>query len=211
VITDGEAGYGGIVNIFRLVQEMEDAGIAGIHLEDQDLPKRCGHMKGKRLVSAEEHSLRIQAAVDARRDSDFVIIARTDAISVTGFKDAIKRAQRYVDAGADMIFIEGFESREQMVKAIKEVKAHHMINIVEGGETPNIPVAELGEIGFKVAIFPYSSFGAALWAMRNVWAELRRAGTTGGFEAHMEPLSEWMKMTRTDFLLGRLERYVSPS
>jgi carboxyvinyl-carboxyphosphonate phosphorylmutase len=210
VIADGDSGYGGPVNTFRLIRELEDAGVAGLHLEDQDLPRRCGHLAGKRLVSAAEHVLRIRAAVDARRNPDFVIIARTDAVAVTGLDDAIARAQQYVEAGADVAFIEALESREQMKRAIGEVKAPHLANMVEGGKTPNLPVAELAELGFKLVIYPWSGFGAAFKAMRNVWAELRRTGTTAGLSSHMEPLRAWADLLQTDQLLRDYERYVLP-
>lgn len=210
VIADGDAGYGGPVNTFRLIRDLEDAGIAGLHLEDQDLPRRCGHLSGKRLVSAEEHVLRIKAAVDARRNPDFVIIARTDAVAVTGLDDAIERAQRYVAAGADVAFIEALETREQMTRAIRDVKAPHLANMVEGGKTPNLPIAQLAEIGFKLVIYPWAGFGAAFKAMREVWAELRRTGTTAGFGSRMESLTAWSGLLKTDQLLRDYERYVLP-
>jgi carboxyvinyl-carboxyphosphonate phosphorylmutase len=210
VIADGDAGYGGPVNTFRLIRDLEDAGVAGLHLEDQDLPRRCGHLAGKRLVSAEEHVLRIRAAVDARRNPDFVIIARTDAVAVTGLDDAIERAQQYVAAGADVAFIEAIETREQMARAIRDVKAPHLANMVEGGKTPNLSIPELAEIGFKIVIYPWAGFGAAFKAMRAVWAELKRTGTTAGFGDRMEPLRAWADLLQTDTLLRNYERYVLP-
>ena len=210
VIADGDAGYGGPVNTFRLIRDLEDAGVAGLHLEDQDLPRRCGHLAGKRLVSAEEHVLRIRAAVDARRNPDFVIIARTDAVAVTGLDDAISRAQQYVAAGADVAFIEALETREQMARAIRDVKAPHLANMVEGGKTPILSTDELAEIGFKLVIYPWAGFGAAFKAMRSVWAELRKTGTTAGFADRMEPLTEWSGLLQTDKLLRDYERYVLP-
>ena len=145
--------------------------------------------------------LRIRAAVDARRNPDFVIIARTDAVAVTGLDDAIARAQQYVEAGADVAFIEALETREQMARAIRDVKAPHLANMVEGGKTPNLSTAELADIGFKLVIYPWAGFGAAFKAMRSVWAELRRTGTTAGFADRMEPLTAWSGLLETDRLL----------
>jgi 2,3-dimethylmalate lyase len=143
VFSDGDNGHGNVTNLVRTVREFEKAGVAGIFFEDQVLPKRCGHMTGKQVVPPEEMIGKIHAAVDTRVDPGLVLMARTDAIAIHGLDAAIERMNRYVEAGADMAFIEAPESREQMRRIVAEVKAPNMANMVPGGKTPMLPAAEL--------------------------------------------------------------------
>ncbi|MDB4895530.1 MAG: Carboxyvinyl-carboxyphosphonate phosphorylmutase [Firmicutes bacterium] len=147
VMADGDTGFGNAINVYRTVQEMEHAGAAGINLEDQVFPKKCGHMEGKAVVSKEEMTGKIRAAVDARRDPDFIINARTDAIAVYGIDEAIRRGNAYAEAGADLIFVEAPENAEQIRRICREVKAPVSINFAEGGKTPLLTLEELRSLG----------------------------------------------------------------
>lgn len=156
LIADADTGYGGPLNVIRTVREFERAGVSGVQLEDQDWPKRCGHEMGRKLVSTEEMCGRVRAAADARVDPDLVIVARTDARTTLGINAAIDRAGRYVEAGADVVFVESPESADEMRRITREVPAPALANIVEGGRTPNLPAAELQSIGYRMAIYPNS-------------------------------------------------------
>ena len=162
VIADAEAGFGTVLNVVRIVQEYERIGVAGLHIEDQDLPRRCGHLGGKVIVPAKEHAAKIRAAVENRTNPDTVIIARIDAIAVNGLDDAIARADTYLEAGADMLFFEAFESVKQMEKVCRRFsKAPLLVNMVEGGKTPFLPLQDLQELGFRIAIYPVTAVLAA--------------------------------------------------
>ena len=157
VIADGDTGFGNAVNVIRTVREYEQAGVAAIQLEDQVAPKKCGHMNGRQVVPMEEMLGKIEAAKYARKDKDFIIIARTDARTSLGFEEALKRAKAYADAGADVIFFESPESEEEMRKLNEELKAPTLANMVEGGRTPLFSAKELEEMGYSIVIFPTSS------------------------------------------------------
>ena len=165
VVADGDTGHGDLHNVTRTVREFEAAGAAGVLLEDQVTPKRCGHFQGKQIIPAEEMVLKYKAAIAARRDPDFVIIARTDARAIEGVDGAIRRANLYAAAGADVCFIEAPESREELVRIPKEVKAPLLVNMLTGGVTPILTVDELGELGYKIVVCPIESLlvaGAAI-------------------------------------------------
>ena len=154
----------------------EAAGVAGIHLEDQQMPKRCGHLSGKSLVEPEVMAAKMRAAVAARRDPDFVIIARTDARGVTGFDDAVRRAKLYLDAGADAIFPEALETADEFARFAREVPAVLLANMTEFGKSPLLDVATLGAMGYRMVLFPVTAFRAALKAAEETLADLMRNG-----------------------------------
>jgi len=181
VIVDADTGYGNALNVVRTVRELERVGVAGIHLEDQVTPKRCGHLEGKSVVSQDEMVGKIRAAVEARSDPDFVIIARTDAGAIHGLDEAIRRSRAYVEAGAGCVFVESLTSVEEMRTAIRSIPAPLLANMVEGSRTPFLTIPELQEIGFGLAIYPLSGWMAAAAVMRELMRELRETGTTQGF------------------------------
>ena len=181
LIVDIDTGFGEAINVIRTVREMENAGASAIHMEDQVLPKRCGHLSGKSVIASSDMVKKIKAAVSARKNPDFVIIARTDARSVNGIEDAITRANEYVEAGADAIFSEALESRDEFLKFSREVKAPLMANMTEFGKSPLLSVNELRSIGYKMVIFPLTAFRAVLKNMDLIYRNLYSAGTQRDF------------------------------
>ncbi|MFB6470714.1 MAG: methylisocitrate lyase [Vulcanisaeta sp. AZ3] len=177
VIVDTDTGFGETINVVRTVREFENIGVTAIHIEDQELPKKCGHLSGKHVVSVDEMVKKIRAAVEARRDENFIIIARTDARGVYGLEEAIWRAQAYVEAGADVIFPEALESKEEFAEFAKRVKAPLLANMTEFGKTPFITAKEFEEMGYKIVIFPVTTFRVAMKAVRDALLELREKGT----------------------------------
>jgi carboxyvinyl-carboxyphosphonate phosphorylmutase len=178
VVADADTGYGNALNVIRTVREYEAAGVAAIHLEDQVAPKRCGHLDGKRVVPAETMTDRVRAAVAARTDPDFVLIARTDARAVEGFDAAVDRARRYRDAGADVLFVEALQSEaeiERVAELFPDVPL--LFNWAEGGKTPPLGRDRLRELGFRLVICPVSTLLAATEAMRAVLGRIARDGT----------------------------------
>jgi 2-methylisocitrate lyase-like PEP mutase family enzyme len=208
VLGDGEAGYGSVLTVQRLVYEMENVGAAGLHFEDQDVPRRCGHYADKRLVSLETHAGRLRAAVESRRDPDFVIIARTDAIAVTGFEDAQERARAYAEAGADVVFFDGVETQEQL-ETIPSLMGDIpvMANMVEGGVTPFLPSHELEALGYAIAIYPCTPYFAALGAMRDALEVLKRTGTSESLWPQMGTFREWQEVTGVDEAMDFVARF----
>jgi 2-methylisocitrate lyase-like PEP mutase family enzyme len=178
VIADADTGYGNAVNVVRTVQEFERAGVAGIHLEDQVMPKKCGHMEGKQVISPDEMVMKIRAATAARQSRDFVIIARTDARAVEGLTAALDRARRYRDAGADMLFVEAATS-DREIEAVASTLADVplVFNWAEGGKTPPIPHDRLRELGFAIVIFPISTLLTAVASIRRALAEIAASGS----------------------------------
>lgn len=177
VIADGDTGYGNPLNVIRTVKEYERAGVSGIQLEDQVIPKKCGHMSGKAVISVSEMVAKLQAAVDARTQNT-VIIARTDALAVEGLNAAIERAARYYEAGADMLFIEAPEHTDQIRRlAFSFPEVPLVFNWAEGGKTPPLSRKEIVEMGFKLVIFPLSTLFSATAAMRRVLQAIYRSGT----------------------------------
>jgi methylisocitrate lyase len=178
VIADGDTGFGNAINVIRTVEEYEQAGVAAIQLEDQVAPKKCGHMNGRQVVPIDEMLGKIEAAKYARKDKDFIIIARTDARTSLGFDEALKRAKAYADAGADVIFFESPESEEEMRKLNEEIKVPALANMVEGGRTPLFSAKELEEMGYSIVIFPTSSVYATARAMKELMYEIKAKGST---------------------------------
>ncbi|PXY17108.1 carboxyvinyl-carboxyphosphonate phosphorylmutase [Prauserella coralliicola] len=179
VIADADTGYGNAINVVRTVRAYEQAGVSGIHLEDQVMPKKCGHMSGKAVISREEMTGKLRAAVAARQDPDFVLIARTDAAAVHGLDDAIDRAKAYADAGADVLFVEAPTSEESIERVAKELRgvAPLVFNWAEGGRTPPISLRRIGELGFSLVLFPIGTLLAATAGIRSLLEVLRADGT----------------------------------
>ena len=178
VICDADTGYGNPLNVWRLVQDLESQGAAGIFLEDQIWPKRCGHMVGKDVIPREEYLPKLKAAVEARRSKDFIIVARTDARAPMGLDEAIERGKAYRKAGADVVFVEAPRSIEELKKVADEIDAPLVANMIEDGVTPTLPAQELLKLGYRVAVFPLSALYSATYAMREVMTELKRTGAT---------------------------------
>ena len=185
VFADGDTGHGNVTNVIRTVREIERTGAAAMFLEDQLFPKRCGHMEGKTVIPAEEMIAKIKAAVDARTDQDFTIMARTDALAPLGIDEAIDRANRYREAGADMIFVEAPKTVAEMRRITGEVKAPTMANNVEGGKTPMLTAGELEAIGYHAVAFPTSGIYAVTAALVGVMKEIFENGTSDGFRDRM--------------------------
>jgi methylisocitrate lyase len=198
VLADADTGFGGAENAARTVEEYERAGLAGLHLEDQEFPKRCGHLAGKRLVAVEDMVEKLRAAVAARRDRDFVIFARTDARAVEGFDAAVKRARAYLDAGADGIFPEALQTREEFARFAKQVKAPLLANMTEFGRSPLLSVKELTTMGYRIAIFPQTAFRVAMKASSDCLKELRKAGTQQAWLSQMQTRQELYKLLGYD-------------
>jgi methylisocitrate lyase len=185
-IVDADTGFGGAENVARTIRELENAGLTGCHIEDQEFPKRCGHLAGKSVVDIKEMSGRIQAAVRARRDQDFMIIARTDARGVEDFDRAVERARRYLKAGADAIFPEALQNADEFKAFAGEVKAPLLANMTEFGKSPLLSFDELAGFGYKLVIFPQSAFRVSMKATKEFLHDLKKAGTQSGWIKKMQ-------------------------
>ena len=178
VLADADTGFGGAINVRRTVQEYEWAGAQAIQIEDQEFPKKCGHTAGKRLVKAEEMTKKIEAARASRRSDNFLVIARTDAISVAGIDEAIRRGRLYQSAGADIIFIESPATVEQIRRIANSFQKPLMLNQIEGGQTPTLPVRELQALGYKIAAYALTALMASVRAMQRTLKSLQREGSS---------------------------------
>jgi carboxyvinyl-carboxyphosphonate phosphorylmutase len=195
VVADADTGYGSPLNVIRTVLDFERAGVAGIHLEDQMMPKRCGHLSGKVLVSQDDMAAKVRAAVAARTDADFVVIARTDARAVEGMDGALRRASAYLDAGADVLFVEAPETEAEIERVAAEFAGVPLLfNWAEGGRTPPVSLERLGELGFRLVIFPIGALLSAATAVRSFLAALRREGTPAGLLADLPTLPEFVEL-----------------
>jgi len=181
VIVDSDTGYGNALSVWKLVKELESAGAAGIFLEDQRWPKRCGHMSGKEVIRKEEYAEKLQAALDARSSKDFIIVARTDARATEGLDKAIERGLYYKKIGADVIFVEAPKSIQEMKKIGKSIKAPLVANMIEGGATPLSSSKKLHDMGFKIILYPLSILFANTYASLEILKELKKTGTTSKF------------------------------
>ncbi len=193
VFADGDTGYGDVNNVIRTVREYERAGVAGLFIEDQVFPKRCGHMEGKSVIPAEEMVAKIKAAIYAREDEDLVIMARTDAVAVNGFDDALERGKAYADAGADLIFIEAVTTVEQMRRANAAIPKPSLANMIEGGKTPIKTPAELQALGYDVVVFPCSLTYAITKAVQRCLEEIRVHGKTDAMLPDMVTFDEFFE------------------
>lgn len=194
-IADVDTGFGEAMNVYRTVQLYEDAGLAGIHVEDQVFPKRCGHLAGKSVISPEAMTQKVRAACQARRDANFLIIARVDSKAMNGFDDALNRARLYLDAGAEMIFPEALTTEEEFAQFATELRKTHphawlLANMTEFGKTPLIPVSRFQELGYNLVIFPMTMFRRMMHALTESLAELAETGTQAGFMDRLTPRSE---------------------
>ena len=182
LIADMDTGYGSSLNVIRTVQECVNVGVAGIILEDQSWPKKCGHMEGKSVISNEEHVEKIKAAVHARGDSELVIIARTDSRATHSLEEAIRRGKNLEESGADVIFIEAPQTEEEIRTIGKEIKLPMLINLIEGGKTPNLPISDLEELGFRLILYPLTSIFATAYSMQKLASHVRSEKTTRGYD-----------------------------
>jgi 2-methylisocitrate lyase-like PEP mutase family enzyme len=180
LIADADTGYGGLLNVQRTVRGYEAAGVAAIQIEDQEMPKKCGHTPGRRVVPAEDMVLKIKVAAEARRDPATMIVARTDARTGHGLDEALRRAKLYEQAGADVIFVESPESEAELERIGREVEKPLLANMVEFGKTPRVEAGRLKKWGFDLAIYPGLGFSVAAEAMRQAWEHLKLQGTSNG-------------------------------
>ena len=190
VIADADTGYGGPINVRRTTRAYERAGVAGIHIEDQQWPKRCGHLQGKTLIPAAEMAAKVRAATDAREDKDFVVIARTDALSVEGFEQALDRGRLYEEAGADMIFIEAPNTPDQLAAVPRSFRVPTLFNMASSGKTPFLSAQEIQKLGFKVVIYPNFMLLAAVTAAQGVLRELKKTGSIAGLANKITTFTE---------------------
>jgi methylisocitrate lyase len=189
-IVDADTGFGGAENVARTVCELEKAGLAGCHIEDQEFPKRCGHLAGKSVVDVDEMAGRIKAAVRARRDEDFMIIARTDARAVEDFDRAVERAGEYLAAGADAIFPEALQNAEEFRDFAKEIDLPLLANMTEFGKGPLLTFEQLTDFGYRMVIFPQSAFRVSMKASEKFFAALKRTGTQSDWIDKMQTRQE---------------------
>jgi 2,3-dimethylmalate lyase len=210
VFADGDNGHGNATNVIRTMKRFEKAGVAAIFFEDQVTPKRCGHMSGKQIIPCDEMTAKIRAAVDARIDRDLLIMARTDALAVNSIDDAIERMHRYLEAGADMSFVESPESLEQLQRITREIAAPNMANMVPGGITPILTARELQELGFRVVAYPTMLTYAMARAGERALEHLRSRGTTAGFEDMMD-FGEFNRVIGLDEVRKKESEYYGPT
>jgi 2-methylisocitrate lyase-like PEP mutase family enzyme len=190
VIADADTGYGNAINVIRTVREYEKTGVAGFHIEDQVSPKKCGHYEGKEVISRAEMVGKIKAAVDTRRDADMVIIARSDARAIEGLAAAIDRVNAYLEAGADVGFVEAPQTVEELRIVGREVRGPALVNVFEGGKTPMLGAEELEEMGFRLGIYPSQTHRAAIRAAQRVLAAMKRDGDTRAIETELATFQE---------------------
>ena len=206
IIADADTGYGNAINLVRTVREFERAGVAAIHIEDQITPKRCGHLDGKEVIPLAEMGKKLEAALAARTDQNFCIIARTDARGVHGFDDAIERARVFAELGVDAIFVEAPQSEKELAEIPRRLPGVALlVNVFKGGKTPMLPMQRLQEMGYRIAIYPSETQRAAIHAMRAALSTLQREGTTESIDAALTTfkerdrvvgLDDWQKIER---------------
>ena len=202
VIADADTGYGGVLNVRRTVRKYEQAGVAAIHIEDQEFPKRCGHLDNKRVIPAEDMVSKIRAAVEARTDENFLIIIRTDALAVTGWDDTMDRCKRYIEAGADALFVEALRTPEEAQRAVECLPVPLLYNFVETGKSPLIPAPELEQMGFKLVIFPVSALLIVTGVVSKLMRELKDKGTTAGMMDQMVSLENCFNLVGLSEMLS---------
>jgi 2-methylisocitrate lyase-like PEP mutase family enzyme len=212
LIVDADTGYGNALNVSRTMRDFERAGASAIQLEDQTFPKRCGHLDGKALISADEMCGKIKAALDARRSDQTLVIARTDAIAVEGFEPAIERAAKYREAGADVLFVEAPKTREELARVVATLGpgAPLMANMVEGGKTPVLPADELERIGFALVIFPGGVVRAVAHTLQEYYASLAVNGSTEPYRNRMFDFSGINALVGTPEMIELGKQYESP-
>ena len=198
LIVDSDTGYGNALSVWKLVKELESAGAAGIFLEDQKWPKRCGHMQGKEIISQEEYTEKLGAAIDARENKDFIIVARTDSRAIEGLEAAIERGIQNKKTGADAVFIEAPRSLDEMKKIGKEIKSPLVANMIEGGATPMNSAQTLNKIGFNIILYPLSVLFANTFATMNILQELKNTGTTAKYKQKVVNFDQFNNLVELD-------------
>ncbi|MFK7964104.1 MAG: oxaloacetate decarboxylase [Burkholderiaceae bacterium] len=199
LIADGDTGYGGLLNVDHTVRGYERAGAAAIQMEDQEFPKKCGHTPGRRVIPLEDMVRKIKVAVAARESEDFLIIARTDARTNYGLAEALKRGQAFEEAGADIIFIESPESEDEMQQICRTIQKPTLVNVVDGGSTPVLPLQSLEELGYSMAIFPATGFLAMGAALQSTYQHIEKTGSSAGIQTplyNFQQFSELMGFKR---------------
>ncbi|MBB4305676.1 2-methylisocitrate lyase-like PEP mutase family enzyme [Rhodobium orientis] len=207
LIADGDTGYGGLLNVAHTVRGYEAAGIAGIQLEDQEFPKKCGHTPNRPVIAGTEMVRKIRVAVDTRTDPDFLIVARTDALASQGIDEALRRAEAYAEAGADLIFVEAPESIEQMERIGKTIDKPLVANMVEGGKTPVLPRVELERIGYRLAIYPATGFLAMAKALETVYGAIREDGSSVAVQDRLADFKAFSALMGFEEVWNFEERY----
>ncbi len=207
VIADADTGYGGILNIQRTIRQYQRAGVAGVHIEDQEFPKRCGHLDNKRVIGIDEMVGKIRAAVDARTDDDFVIIVRTDALAVTGWDDTMRRCEAFTRAGADVLFVEAIRSAEEAEQVVASVEVPLLYNFVESGKSPLFTAQELEQLGFKLVIYPGSALLTVGKVVAGLMEELKQKGTTAHLADNMVTLHQCFELMGLSEMLATDESY----
>ncbi len=211
VIADADTGYGGTMNVRRTIREYERTGVAAVHIEDQQFPKRCGHLDDKRVVPIDEMVQKIRAAADARTDDDFTLIVRTDALAVTGWDDTMRRCDAFTEAGADALFVEAIRSPEEAADVVARTSVPLLYNFVESGKSPLLNVSELESLGFKIVIFPGSAFMAVAHTVARVMADLKTFGTTEHLIGEMSSLTDAFELMGLSEMLERDAGYALDS
>jgi 2-methylisocitrate lyase-like PEP mutase family enzyme len=207
LVADGDTGYGGLLNVSHTVRGYEAAGATAIQLEDQEFPKKCGHTPGRRVIAMADMVRKIKVACDSRDSRDFLIIARTDARTTLGLDEALRRAEAYEKAGADILFVESPESVEEMRTIGRSTGLPLVANMVEGGRTPVLSQAELEAVGYKIAIFPVTALLAATEAMRNVYASLKQHGSSTALPVPLMPFQDLTKLMGFEAVWAFDKRY----
>jgi len=209
MICDGDTGYGGLLNVAHTVRGYEAAGACAIQLEDQEFPKKCGHMLGRRVIPIEDMARKIRVAAEARDDKNFLIVARTDARTTLGLDEALRRAEAYARAGADLLFVESPESVEEMRRIGKTFDLPLVANMVEGGRTPVLPADQLREIGYRLAIFPALGFLAAGAALEQAYAGLKEQGSSIGLGVPLYDFQSFSALMGFDAIAEFDKKYAS--
>ena len=200
LVADGDTGYGGLLNVQHTVRGYESAGAVAIQLEDQEFPKKCGHMLGRRVVPADDMAAKIRVAVESRSDPNFLVIARTDSRTTLGLDEALRRAEAYLRAGADLLFIESPESVEEMARIGRTFDVPLVANMVEGGRTPILDAATLQKLGYRLAIFPALGFLAAGAVLEKAYAGLKAAGSSVGIDVPLYPFKDFSALMGFDWV-----------
>ncbi|HET6590155.1 MAG TPA: isocitrate lyase/PEP mutase family protein [Candidatus Nitrosocosmicus sp.] len=208
LIVDVDTGYGNPLTVFKLVEDLQKIGVSGIFLEDQVWPKRCGHMSGKDVISSDEYVQKLKSAIDAKGDNhEFKIVARTDAAAPLGLDEAIRRGKLYREIGADIVFVEAPHSIEDMKKIANQIHAPLVANMIEEGVTPNLPAAELKELGFRIALFPLSGLYSSTYGIYNTFKTLKQSGTTKSVVNTMMQFKEFNELVQLDKYMNMEKKY----
>jgi 2,3-dimethylmalate lyase len=208
LIVDVDTGYGNPLTISKLVDDLQRIGVSGIFLEDQVWPKRCGHMVGKEVINSQEYVQKLRSAIDAKKkDSDFIIVARTDAMAPLGIEEAIKRGKLYSEMGADIVFVEAPRSLDDMKNIANQIDAPLVANMIEEGITPNLTSKELLEMGYKIALFPLSGLYSSTFAIFETFKTLKETGTTKSLKHKMMQFKEFNKLVNLDKYMNMENKY----